>query len=310
MRSTAARGPCWRTRARYWTSRSRLSSCGPARVRLRCSPVEGRQYADGRVDRYIVLRPDGFRDELTAADARRLAAGLLDAVDSLDGPVSTRPRAARIARQAKALGLRMTQRGNVVTLSGAPVKALHGASAGIGDVLEHHPIPVLRQTRRLDHLDRPVADIESFAQLAGVQVLVGDEVDARQRLLDRGEGVVVLDDDQQRAWTDLVDVAQRFVFPVRVLQLARWRRTSSFRARRTRDALAARRARGEPLGAAQALPSEVTRRIIAERADGLTFQAIAERLMADGIPTARGKTRGFPATIKAVTISNDAAALG
>ena len=46
--------------------------------------VEGTQYGDGGVDRYIALRPESFRDELTAADARRLAAGLLDAADSLD----------------------------------------------------------------------------------------------------------------------------------------------------------------------------------------------------------------------------------
>ena len=78
---------------------------------------------------------------------------------------------------------------------------------------------------------------------------------------------------------------------------------------RTRDALAAKRARGERLGAAPALPVEVTRRIIAERANGLTFQAIAAGLMADGIPTARGKRRWFPATIKAVTTSHNAAVL-
>ena len=74
-------------------------------------------------------------------------------------------------------------------------------------------------------------------------------------------------------------------------------------------ALAAKRARGKRLGAAPALPMEVTRRIIDERANGLTSQAIADGLMADGIPTARGKTRWFPATIKAVTISHNAAAL-
>jgi len=54
---------------------------------------------------------------------------------------------------------------------------------------------------------------------------------------------------------------------------------------------------------------EVTRRIIDERANGLTFQAIADGLMADGIPTARGKSRWYPATIKAVTISDNAAAI-
>jgi hypothetical protein len=46
-----------------------------------------------------------------------------------------------------------------------------------------------------------------------------------------------------------------------------------------------------------------------ERREGRTFQAIAEGLMADGIPSARGKNRWFPATIKAVTTSDNAAAL-
>ena len=72
---------------------------------------------------------------------------------------------------------------------------------------------------------------------------------------------------------------------------------------RTRDAVAAKRARGERLGAAPALPVEITRRIIAERREGRTVQAIAEGVMADGIPTARGKNRWFPATIKAVVTS-------
>lgn len=44
-------------------------------------------------------------------------------------------------------------------------------------------------------------------------------------------------------------------------------------------------------------------------ADGRTFQAIADGLMADWIPTARGHSRWFPATIKAVTISDNAATL-
>ena len=77
---------------------------------------------------------------------------------------------------------------------------------------------------------------------------------------------------------------------------------------RTRDALAAERARGERLGAAPALPMQITRRIIAERGNGRTFQAIGEGLMADGVPTARGQTRWYAATIKAVVTSDNAAA--
>ena len=54
---------------------------------------------------------------------------------------------------------------------------------------------------------------------------------------------------------------------------------------------------------------EVTRRIVAERGEGRTFRAIAEGLMTDGIPTARGETRWYPATIKAVVTNDNAAAL-
>jgi DNA invertase Pin-like site-specific DNA recombinase len=78
---------------------------------------------------------------------------------------------------------------------------------------------------------------------------------------------------------------------------------------RTRDALAAKRALGERLGAPPALFLEVTLRIIRERGEGRTFQAIADDLMADGIPTARGKHHWYPATIKAVVTSDNAGAL-
>ena len=78
---------------------------------------------------------------------------------------------------------------------------------------------------------------------------------------------------------------------------------------RTRDALAAKRAGGERLDAAPALPMQITRRIIAERGNGRTFQAIAEGLMADGVPTARGKPGWYAATINAVVTSDNAAAL-
>ena len=53
---------------------------------------------------------------------------------------------------------------------------------------------------------------------------------------------------------------------------------------RTRDALAAKRARGERLGAAPALPMQITRRMIAERGNGRTFRAIAEGLMGRQCP--------------------------
>ena len=75
---------------------------------------------------------------------------------------------------------------------------------------------------------------------------------------------------------------------------------------RTWDALAAKRARGERLGARPNLPSAVTRRIVEERKRGRTFQAIADGLMEDNIPTSRGLETWFPATIKAVIESDNA----
>ncbi len=75
---------------------------------------------------------------------------------------------------------------------------------------------------------------------------------------------------------------------------------------RTRDALAAKRARGERLGATPSLPLEITFRIVSERAKGRTFQSIADGLMTDGIPTARGKSTWHAATIRAVVNSDNA----
>ena len=67
---------------------------------------------------------------------------------------------------------------------------------------------------------------------------------------------------------------------------------------------------GERLGAAMVGPMEVTRPIIAERANGLRVpRRSPQTSMADGSPTVRGKTRWFPATIKAVVTRDNAAAL-
>jgi DNA invertase Pin-like site-specific DNA recombinase len=72
---------------------------------------------------------------------------------------------------------------------------------------------------------------------------------------------------------------------------------------RTRDALAAKRARGERLGAVPRVPAVVVDRILREREQGRTFQAIADGLTADQVPTSRGNSRWFSATVRAVTVS-------
>lgn len=59
-------------------------------------------------------------------------------------------------------------------------------------------------------------------------------------------------------------------------------------ARRTREALAAKRAQGVRLGPPRTIPPPVVRRIIEERADGCSYTAIAAGLNADEVPTSRG----------------------
>lgn len=69
---------------------------------------------------------------------------------------------------------------------------------------------------------------------------------------------------------------------------------------RTKEALAAARARGTRLGRPAQTPEHVVSRVVRERADGSTYQAIADGLNDDGVPTA-GKamtwTRGLVAAL-------------
>ena len=69
---------------------------------------------------------------------------------------------------------------------------------------------------------------------------------------------------------------------------------------RTRDALAAKRAAGVVLGRPRQLDGAVVDRIRAEHADGVSLAAIGRGLDADGVPTAHGGARWWPATVRAV----------
>lgn len=57
---------------------------------------------------------------------------------------------------------------------------------------------------------------------------------------------------------------------------------------RTRVALAAKKARGERLGRPRQTPQALVDRVVRERGAGSTWQAIANRLNEDGVPTQRG----------------------
>ncbi|PBC77587.1 recombinase [Streptomyces sp. TLI_235] len=77
---------------------------------------------------------------------------------------------------------------------------------------------------------------------------------------------------------------------------------------RTRDALAALKARGVRLGRPSTLPVEVVARIVGEHVSGAGWSAIAAKLNADQVPTAQGGKQWWPATVRKVVAGQDAAA--
>ena len=72
---------------------------------------------------------------------------------------------------------------------------------------------------------------------------------------------------------------------------------------RTKEALAAVRARGVVLGRPRVLDDKIVKRIRFERAGGATLRAIAESLNADDVPTAHGGKQWWASTVRAVAES-------
>jgi DNA invertase Pin-like site-specific DNA recombinase len=67
---------------------------------------------------------------------------------------------------------------------------------------------------------------------------------------------------------------------------------------RTREALAVKKAQGVRIGRPVLMPKAVVARMRRERAKGLSYAAIAEKLNAAGVPTAQGGRRWYPATVR------------
>jgi len=94
---------------------------------------------------------------------------------------------------------------------------------------------------------------------------------------------------------DLSTPAGEFLASV-MASAARWE--ARIISARTIDALAARRAAGVVLGRPVVLPDSLGARVRAERAAGLTFQAIADALNAEAVPTAHGGQRWYASTVR------------
>lgn len=108
----------------------------------------------------------------------------------------------------------------------------------------------------------------------------------------KGFNVVALD-----LGVDLSTPAGEFLASV-MASAAQWERRII--GQRTKEALAVRREQGVKLGR-PALPKDALgRRMAAMRKRGMTLQAIADKLNAEGQPTLRGGTEWRPSTVRAV----------
>jgi len=101
---------------------------------------------------------------------------------------------------------------------------------------------------------------------------------------------------------DLATAAGEFMANV-MASAAQWERRII--GQRTKDALAVRRAQGVRLGRPPLLPADVVARIVEGRRSGAGWSAIARDLDADGVPTAQGGARWYPATVRAVYFANE-----
>jgi DNA invertase Pin-like site-specific DNA recombinase len=82
-----------------------------------------------------------------------------------------------------------------------------------------------------------------------------------------------------------------------MVTMGQWERQTG--ALRTKDALAARRAKGLPISRPSVVDDKaLTSRIVALRADGLTLQAIADTLNSDGVATLRGAPQWTTSSVR------------
>lgn len=145
--------------------------------------------------------------------------------------------------------------------------ALRALGAGQADTL---------MVARLDRLSRSIVDFGALME----------------RARKRGWALVALD-----LGVDTTTPSGELVANV-MASVAQWERRAI--GQRTKDALAVKRAQGVRLGRPPTLPVDVRSRIRRLRASGQTFQAVADVLNKEGVPTAQGGRRWYAATVRKV----------
>lgn len=149
-------------------------------------------------------------------------------------------------------------------------------------------------------LDAGEADVLLAAKLDRVSRSVLDFAVLMARADRRGWRIVVLDVN-----VDTTTASGELMATV-VAAFAQYERRLI--GQRTRDALAAKRAAGVVLGRPRTLDPAARQRILAERAAGRSFRAIAQTLTAEGVPTAQGGAQWYASTVRHVVLSGGVAA--
>jgi DNA invertase Pin-like site-specific DNA recombinase len=155
--------------------------------------------------------------------------------------------------------------------------------------------------RAMDALDSKKADVLVVAKLDRLSRSVAQGAQVMDRAKRKGWSVVALD-----FGLDTTTPAGEMVANVMLSTAQYERRLIGVR---TRDALAVKRDQGVRLGRPQTLPEAILRRILADRAAGLSYDKIAKALTGEQVPTAQGGAKWYASTVSKVCQSQAAALL-
>lgn len=151
-------------------------------------------------------------------------------------------------------------------------------------------------------LDRPaVRDALTMLERGDASALAVSKLDRLTRSVHDFSGLLTT--SSQQGWglimldlgVDTTTPAGKLVANV-VAAVAEWERDMI--SLRTREGLAAARAKGVRLGAPSRQDSSTVERIQAFRETGLTYRAIADRLNADSVPLPGGGVRWYPNSVR------------
>lgn len=181
---------------------------------------------------------------------------------------------AEITRTAEARGWQIVDWCTDAGVSGAHLAGRNGWSQAVALAESGHVDGIV--ATKIDRVSRSVAD---FANLVC-------------RAKDKRWNLVVLD-----IGLDLSSPTGEFVATIMCAAAQLERRMIG---QRTKDGLAAAKAKGVKLGGPRSLPDDVAQRINDLRQDGATLTAIADRLNLERVPTAKGGDRWWPSSVRAV----------